>query len=168
MATIEDEDLLLAVLNSAPVTHGVRNDQLDEESRWELAEHFGGVGTATERAALRGARDALHALIRGDHTATAALTDLLAPVSLSPHLDAVGVDWRLEAPPDHRLAARTILAWSRVLREAPGRLRPCANVECNLFLIDHSRPGTARWCSMATCGNRMKARTYATRARTTG
>lgn len=167
MATIEDEDLLLAVLNSAPITHGVRRDQLDGAGRWELADHFGGVGTPTEQTALRNARDALQALIRGDHTATASLTDLLTAVSLSPHLDAEGVDWRLEAPPEHRLAARAILAWSRVRREAPGRLRPCANAECNLFLVDHSRPGTARWCSMATCGNRMKARAYATRARTT-
>ncbi|MEV0277804.1 CGNR zinc finger domain-containing protein [Streptomyces sp. NPDC050610] len=27
--------------------------------------------------------------------------------------------------------------------------------------VDHSRPGTARWCSKAACGNRMKARTHA-------
>ncbi|MGN0119211.1 MAG: CGNR zinc finger domain-containing protein, partial [Streptomyces albidoflavus] len=54
---------------------------------------------------------------------------------------------------------------SRVTTELPGRLRPCANPRCNLFLIDHSRPGTARWCSMATCGNRMKARSHARRRR---
>ncbi|HTN55856.1 MAG TPA: CGNR zinc finger domain-containing protein [Microbacterium sp.] len=168
MAMIEDEDLLLAVLNSAPITLGVRSDQLDGEIGWEFSERFGGVGTASEQAALRSSRDALHALIRGDDdAATAALSEVLATVSLSPRLDVDGIDWRLEAPSDRRLAARTILAWSRVLREAPGRLRPCANAECNLFLIDHSRPGTARWCSMATCGNRMKARAYATRARST-
>ncbi|MFJ9079539.1 CGNR zinc finger domain-containing protein [Streptomyces sp. NPDC102278] len=34
-----------------------------------------------------------------------------------------------------------------------------------MFLIDHSRPGTARWCSMAVCGNRMKARTHARKRR---
>ncbi|NJC55654.1 CGNR zinc finger domain-containing protein [Brevibacterium marinum] len=47
----------------------------------------------------------------------------------------------------------------------PGRLRACANTECNLFLIDHSRPGTAKWCSMFTCGNRMKVRAHAQRTR---
>jgi predicted RNA-binding Zn ribbon-like protein len=35
-----------------------------------------------------------------------------------------------------------------------------------MFLIDHSKAGTARWCSMAVCGNRMKARRHYQRART--
>jgi predicted RNA-binding Zn ribbon-like protein len=47
------------------------------------------------------------------------------------------------------------------------RLRPCANPECRLFLIDRSKPNTASWCSMAICGNRMKARRHYRRARTT-
>src|SRR6478736_3317433 len=49
---------------------------------------------------------------------------------------------------------------------SPGRLRPCANPECRLFLIDRSKPNTARWCSMAICGNRMKARRHYRRAHT--
>ncbi|WP_342211769.1 MULTISPECIES: CGNR zinc finger domain-containing protein [Frigoribacterium] len=56
-------------------------------------------------------------------------------------------------------------AWSSVTSRLPGRLRACANDECNLFLVDHSRPGSAKWCSMATCGNRMKARTHARRVK---
>ncbi|MGO4300955.1 CGNR zinc finger domain-containing protein [Leifsonia sp. RAF41] len=39
-------------------------------------------------------------------------------------------------------------------------LGPCANPDCSKFLIDHSRPNSARWCSMAECGNRMKARRH--------
>jgi predicted RNA-binding Zn ribbon-like protein len=35
-----------------------------------------------------------------------------------------------------------------------------------LFLIDHSKPNKARWCSMAVCGNRMKARRHYERSRT--
>ena len=50
-------------------------------------------------------------------------------------------------------------------QDSPGRLRPCANDECRLFLIDRSKAGTARWCSMAVCGNRMKARRHYERAR---
>ena len=34
-------------------------------------------------------------------------------------------------------------------KQSPGRLRSCANDECRLFLIDHSKANTARWCSMA-------------------
>ena len=36
---------------------------------------------------------------------------------------------------------------------------------CALFLLDRSKPNTARWCSMAVCGNRMKARRHYERAR---
>lgn len=68
-------------------------------------------------------------------------------------------------PRDDRLPVDAVLAWSTVSARLPGRLRPCANAECELFLVDHSRPGTAKWCSMATCGNRMKARAHAQRVR---
>jgi predicted RNA-binding Zn ribbon-like protein len=37
--------------------------------------------------------------------------------------------------------------------------------ECALFLIDPSKPNTARWCSMVVCGNRMKARRHYERIR---
>jgi predicted RNA-binding Zn ribbon-like protein len=50
-----------------------------------------------------------------------------------------------------------ILAWDALASQSPARLRPCANEECRLFLIDRSKANAARWCSMAVCGNRMKA-----------
>jgi predicted RNA-binding Zn ribbon-like protein len=43
----------------------------------------------------------------------------------------------------------------------------CANDQCHLFLIDRSNAGTARWCSTAICGNRMKARRHRRKARAT-
>jgi predicted RNA-binding Zn ribbon-like protein len=58
-------------------------------------------------------------------------------------------------------------AWDALRIASPGRLRACANSECQLFLIDRSKPNTARWCSMAICGNRMKARRHYLRGRTT-
>jgi predicted RNA-binding Zn ribbon-like protein len=83
-----------------------------------------------------------------------------------PEVDGQGLHWRLDAPADRLLAVRAVLAWGHLREQHPGRLRPCANDECRLFLLDHSRAGTARWCSMATCGNRMKARRHQSRART--
>lgn len=165
MQEVVDEGLLLAVLNSAPVVDGARLDELEGSGGRRLAERFGGVGTVVERAYLQRAREALQAMIRGDGAAAASLEELLGEAALVPRLHPEGIDWQLEAPDDARLAARTVLAWSRTMRELPGRLRACANTECNLFLVDHSRPGTARWCSMATCGNRMKARAHSRRAR---
>jgi predicted RNA-binding Zn ribbon-like protein len=60
-----------------------------------------------------------------------------------------------------------VLAWDGLRTHAPGRLRPCANDECQRFLIDRSKANNARWCSMAVCGNRMKARRHYQRQRET-
>jgi len=40
------------------------------------------------------------------------------------------------------------------------RLKICSNDACQLAFYDASRNRSARWCSMATCGNRMKGRAY--------
>jgi hypothetical protein len=58
------EELLLAVLNSAPVVAGDPVDYLDEAPGQELARSWGGTGTADELAQLRCARDALQSIIR--------------------------------------------------------------------------------------------------------
>lgn len=162
---IEDEDLLMVVLNSAPVVEGFLADQLDGASRRELVGGFGGTGAEAELLHLKRARAALQGMIRGESDAVERLASAVDKVALFPEITDEGVNWRLDVPGDERLAARAVLAWSRVMHELPGRLRACANTECNLFLLDHSRPGTARWCSMSTCGNRMKARAYAQRTR---
>ncbi|WP_033947920.1 CGNR zinc finger domain-containing protein [Streptomyces sp. CNQ431] len=161
----EHEELLLAVLNSAPVIDGHPADTLDTPQAVEWARALGGTGGEAERGHLRSVRDALHRLIRDPSADVAVLARVLDRVRLRPVVFTAGVTWDLEAPADESLAARTALAWSRVTTELPHRLRPCANPDCNLFLVDHSRPGTARWCSMATCGNRVKARTHARRRR---
>ena len=45
------------------------------------------------------------------------------------------------------------------------RLKACRNDECRWAYYDASRNRSARWCSMAGCGNRMKGRAYRDRAR---
>jgi predicted RNA-binding Zn ribbon-like protein len=40
------------------------------------------------------------------------------------------------------------------------RLKLCANPDCGRAFYDSSRNRSARWCSMATSGNRMKGRAY--------
>lgn len=42
---------------------------------------------------------------------------------------------------------------------AADRVRRCAATDCALLFLDTSRPGARRWCAMARCGNRTKART---------
>jgi len=43
------------------------------------------------------------------------------------------------------------------------RFRICANDTCRWIFYDESRSGQRRWCDMATCGNRAKARRHRAR-----
>ncbi|WP_170947120.1 CGNR zinc finger domain-containing protein [Bordetella genomosp. 2] len=69
--------------------------------------------------------------------------------------------WRVDAAaagldlPRHRLAlaAQTLIADGLL-----PRLRQCE--ACSWLFLDTSRGGRRRWCSMATCGNRAKARRH--------
>lgn len=45
------------------------------------------------------------------------------------------------------------------------RVRECAARDCAWLFLDQSRNGTRRWCNMAVCGNREKARRFQGRAR---
>ncbi|WP_433559577.1 CGNR zinc finger domain-containing protein [Pseudonocardia xinjiangensis] len=165
VAAPEDEVLLLDLLNSTPVADGGRLDLLTTGGEaWARA--HGGVGSAEEVAHLRQVRDGLQAVVRGTEPADA-LTPLLTGVRLRPEVAPNGLAWSLDVEEARRPAARALLAWGRVQEEMPGRLRACANDECRLFLLDRSRPNTARWCSMKTCGNRLKARRHYQRTRPT-
>jgi predicted RNA-binding Zn ribbon-like protein len=42
-------------------------------------------------------------------------------------------------------------------RKDLGRVRKCGNPKCVLFFYDDTKNRARRWCSMAVCGNRMKA-----------
>jgi predicted RNA-binding Zn ribbon-like protein len=160
LATQEDEVLLLDLLNSTPVVDGAQRDLLAagaESQEWARAR--GGVGTSAEVARLREVRDRLQAVVRGMEPPTV-LTPFLTGLHLHPEIAETGLTWRLGVGDDERLAARALLAWGQVQERLPGRLRACANDECRLFLLDRSKPNTARWCSMKVCGNRLKARRH--------
>jgi predicted RNA-binding Zn ribbon-like protein len=104
-------------------------------------------------------RQALQGVVRGQQPADA-LAQALRGVTSVPAIEDGRLTWTLGVAPDRELAVRAILAWDALARQRPGRLRPCANEECRLFLIDRSKANAARWCSMAVCGNRMKARRH--------
>ena len=159
-----EEDVLLDLLNSTPIVDGVRQDRLadPEEARDWLREH-GGTGSAEERRTVRDVRATLQAIVRGERTAET-LGPYLDGVSYVPALSPQALGWTLRTPRERELAVRAILTWSELDKTGPGRLKPCANDECRLFLLDRSKAGNARWCSMTTCGNRMKARRHYQRA----
>jgi predicted RNA-binding Zn ribbon-like protein len=162
---VPDEDFLLALLNSTPVIDGVPADNLaDHASARAWLTRWGGQGSEAELAHVRQARQALQAVVRGQQRPVV-LAPVLGGVTSHPEVTAGSIAWTLNVAPDRDLAVRAVLAWDALSQRAPGRLRPCANEECALFLIDRSKAGGARWCSMAACGNRMKARRHYQRAR---
>jgi len=158
-------DTLLDLLNSRPLVNGEEQDALGDPAagrRW--AREHGGEGGLAELALLRETRDILRDIVRGE-SSPAALTPLLEGVHQIPEITADGLQWMVETPPHARLAVEVVLAWDATEKQLPGRLRPCANDECQLFLLDRSRANRARWCSMAVCGNREKARRHYERTR---
>ncbi|MET8996473.1 CGNR zinc finger domain-containing protein [Amycolatopsis sp. NPDC004169] len=161
-----DETLLLDLLNTTPVRDGRAEDDLADPraGREWLAAH-GQPATDDELRALLDARSALQATVRGD-ASPAAAARFVDGASYRAAFGDDGVEWVLDLPAGRSAAARATLAWDALAKSSPGRLRPCANPECRLFLIDHSKPNSARWCSMAVCGNRMKARRHYRRTRT--
>ncbi|MGW8554879.1 CGNR zinc finger domain-containing protein [Streptomyces tubercidicus] len=165
MADREPQDALLELLNTTPVVGGVVQDQLADPAAaksWQRA--HGGRGTAEEHRQLLRARDALQSVVRGSRPASS-LAPLLKGVTSHPQLSSAGVTWEIDAPAERRMAVDAVLAWSDLQETMPGRLRPCANPECRRFLLDRSKTNKGRWCSMALCGNRMKARRHYQRTR---
>jgi predicted RNA-binding Zn ribbon-like protein len=161
-----DEDFLLALLNTTPVVDGVAVDDLaDLESARPWLVSVGGTATERELRHLRRVRASLQGVVRGELDPSV-LAPVIRGVTLAATM-AAGLEWRLDVAAERELAVRAVLAWDSLRRLRPGRLRPCGNDECRLFLLDRSKSNRARWCSMAVCGNRMKARRHYERIRRT-
>jgi predicted RNA-binding Zn ribbon-like protein len=88
-----------------------------------------------------------------------------------------GDGWALDWPEDDDLEGpiRPAVKSAAELLSDPAalaRVHRCAGAEaeeCSWLFLDETRSGTRRWCSMADCGNRAKARRhYARRRRVAG
>lgn len=148
MSELDWQAVLLDLLNTTPVIDGQMVDLLDRT--WLRAR--GAKGDVDD---VRRLRDDLQRVVRGEADASV-LRRHLTGVRQVPKIRDDRLMWSLVAD----WSARVVLAWGELQDAMPDRLRACANEECRLFLIDRSRAGTARWCSMSGCGNRMKARRH--------
>lgn len=162
---VTDEALLLDLLNSTPIVDGSPQDLLAGRAVDVWLREHDGSGSSAEQT--RTARRLLQDIVRG-RAAAASLAPLLDGVRSVPLIEDGAMAWTIEIPKPRQLAVRAVFAWDELQRVHPGRLRPCANPDCALFLVDHSKPNRARWCSMAVCGNRMKARRHYERTRSAG
>jgi len=158
-----DETRMLQLLNSSPTEGGQRRELLvDDDATRDLVTALGGELTERSLVELRGVRDDLHRIVRREAD-TNVLQRHLDGVTGRPVIDDGAVVWHVDASAVEAIAPAVVLAWTDLTARFPGRVRACANDECSKFLIDHSRPNSARWCSMADCGNRLKARRHSAR-----
>jgi predicted RNA-binding Zn ribbon-like protein len=80
--------------------------------------------------------------------------DRLTPVA-QPEADGIDLPWLVFVRDADSLFQSTFASHIRV----------CAADGCGRVFLDMSKNGTRRWCSMKTCGNRVKATRFRTRGR---
>jgi predicted RNA-binding Zn ribbon-like protein len=76
--------------------------------------------------------------------------------------------WRLEPAAggvDRALGELLAIVFRSMSGGTWHRLKACHNPTCAYAFYDHSKNRSGRWCDMASCGNRAKARAYRERAR---
>ena len=115
-----------------------------------------------------GLREALYRVLDGTEASAADLATLQHRLEAAPprqHLVSSqgSYFWRIERPRPQAAILLAPVLWSAadlLVSDARDRVRCCANVECLWLYLDGSRKGTRRWCDMASCGNRAKARRH--------
>ena len=88
----------------------------------------------------------------------------MSQITLNPGT-AQGEAFSLELAPGANPLEGVLL---RILRQAadlltsfdPARLKICGNPGCGWLFLDTTRNASRRWCDMAACGNRAKARSF--------
>ncbi len=167
-------DLVRVFVNTAELDEDTeRLATVDQAREWLQARDLIGEEPLAESQRLRliEAREALRALIAAGHGGyvdptslavldgagrTARLTLAFSgDGSAALHTDATGVDRALGRILTAAYAAMIDGSWSR--------LKTCENDECRWAFHDQSKNRSAKWCSMQSCGNRMKARAYRAR-----
>lgn len=110
-----------------------------------------------ELVALRGLRDEVRAALRGTKPLQR---------TFSAHVEFFATQHPLIRP-----ASESVTGWveshllGAFLSPQVSRLRICAAEDCQRAFYDSSRNGSGKWCSSASCGNRMKTRAYRQRRR---
>jgi predicted RNA-binding Zn ribbon-like protein len=97
----------------------------------------------------------------------AALATALGRLRVAPAPDGFAWTWHTGdgLPLDRPLWPLAHAAAALLTGESLDRVRECASPTCAWLFIDHSRNRSRRWCDMADCGNRAKARRHYERRR---
>lgn len=160
---------ILDFLNSVDLrTYGQSRGLLDRDQladpadadRWLTGQGIAAPEGAisTEIAKLREMRERLRAALAAEGSLSLNGSVVLTIDRGSVAIVGPGRDGRLT----DAIAARLIRV---ALSPEWQRLRICDAEDCRRAFYDTSRNGRSRWCSMKTCGNRMKTRSYRQRNR---
>jgi predicted RNA-binding Zn ribbon-like protein len=112
-------------------------------------------------------RECLRALARGDPGAPDRLNWAARGAATEIRFTAAGPTFG-QAPRsglDGAIGAILATAAGAMLDGTWERLKVCPGEDCGWAFYDHSRNQSGRWCSMAVCGGRAKARTHYRRRR---
>jgi predicted RNA-binding Zn ribbon-like protein len=102
-----------------------------------------------------------------DQAAVRSLNRALALALLQARFDPGG-SWQLDPGAtgvDAGLARLAAIVIDAMHHGTWRRLKPCRNHVCRWLFYDHSTNRSGTWCTMAVCGNRLKARAYRRRHR---
>jgi predicted RNA-binding Zn ribbon-like protein len=86
-----------------------------------------------------------------------------APVRSQLVSSASGYAWEIESSLTSVTDLLAPVLWSAgdlITASARHRIRRCANDACLWLFLDESKNASRRWCDMAACGNRAKARRH--------
>lgn len=151
------EPLPLDLLNTTWVSEDGPHDLLADEAGVRLwLDSHGFDGAPAKSRQLREAREAMRAFLL-DRAAIDELNAVLARGAERPVLSSDGVDREIDSAAAWQVPWLCATTLVELVDARADRIRECANPECVLWFLDTSRPGTRRWCSMASCGNRDKA-----------
>lgn len=126
----------------------------------------------TVLGAARELREAIHGLItsaaRGKGHAAADIAALNRVLAKAPRRHGLakgdaGFVWKLSERPrtlDVMLFPIAESAGQTLVAAEAARLKSCASPECGWVFLDTTRGNRRRWCDMADCGNRVKARRH--------
>lgn len=162
---LKNEPLPLDLLNTVWVIDGIRYDLLAEDAGlrlWLDLHGFDVPAGGRVRFPLVEARETMRAFLIDSEDAVARepLNAVLARGAERTRIGHGGVEREADVSPTWLAPWRAAMELVHLYEHHSDRIRRCANPDCVLWFLDVSRPGTRRWCSMAGCGNREKARRH--------
>jgi predicted RNA-binding Zn ribbon-like protein len=127
------------------------------------------VSPVEHARALR-VRAALRALASGEEDAAAGALTTLAEAGRGAAVEvrfssADGPAFEADGTPASAVGLMLAITAQAMRDGSWERLKICPGRDCGWAFYDHSRNGSGRWCSMAICGGREKARTHYRRNR---